>query len=301
MGGEPGPGQQVTVHRAASWSEALTLRAQDPDLAPICGGTDLMVDINFDRRRPTSLLDLSGLAELNDWTLVDDGRTVRLGAAVPYSRIIDELHSHCPAQSMAARTIGSPQNRNRGTVAGNLATASPAGDAHPPLLATRARIEMASVKGTRIVDVDDFFVGPKRNTLDSDELIRAVLVPVARGPQQFAKVGPRNAMVIATASFAVALEGAAGTGGTGVGAAAPTPFRATRAEQFAEERLAGHWDTAEPADPAVLREFGRLVAAAASPIDDVRGTADYRRHALSVLAARCLGWAWSDRPLEKAA
>jgi CO/xanthine dehydrogenase FAD-binding subunit len=202
---------------------------------------------------------------------------------------------------MAARTIGSPQIRNRGTVAGNLATASPAGDAHPPLLATRARIEMASVKGTRIVDVDDFFVGPKRNTLDSDELIRAVLVPVARGPQQFAKVGPRNAMVIATASFAVALDVEAGTVGTGVGSAAPTPFRATRAEQFAEERLAGHWDTAEPADPAVLREFGRLVAAAASPIDDVRGTADYRRHALSVLAARCLGWAWSDRPLEKAA
>ena len=88
-----------------------------------------MVDINFDRSRPRGLLDLSSLPELNDWSLVDDGRILRLGAAVPYTRIIEELHDHCPALAMAARTGGSPQIRNRGTVAGNLATASPAGAA----------------------------------------------------------------------------------------------------------------------------------------------------------------------------
>ena len=301
MGGESTLGHRAVVHRAASWEEALARRAQEPDLVPICGGTDLMVDINFDRSRPRGLLDLSGLPELNDWSLVDEGRILRLGAAVPYTRFIEELHDHCPALAMAARTVGSPQIRNRGTVAGNLATASPAGDAHPPLLATGARIEVASARGARLVDIDDFFLGPKRSALAPDELIRAVLIPVVRGPQQFAKIGPRNAMVIATVSFAVALDVAAGTVGTGVGSAGPTPFRAPEAEQFAAGRLDGHWDAPEPADPGVLREFGRLVAAAASPIDDVRGTADYRRHALSVLAARCLGWAWSERPLEQAA
>ena len=301
MRNEITPGQRAVVHRAVSWEEALVRRAQDPDLVPICGGTDLMVDINFNRSRPASLLDLTAIPEIRDWSLSDEGRTVRIGAGVPYTRIVAELSVHCPALAMASRTVGSPQIRNRGTVAGNLATASPAGDAHPPLLATGARIEVASARGTRLVDIDDFFLGPKRSALASDELIRAVLIPVVRGPQQFAKIGQRNAMVIATVSFAVALDVAAGTVGTGVGSAGPTPFRAPEAEKFAAERLDGHWDAPGPADPGVLREFGRLVAAAASPIDDVRGTADYRRHALSVLAARCLGWAWSERPLEQAA
>ena len=293
-------GRLASVHRAVSWEEALILRAQDQDLVPICGGTDLMVDINFNRSRPASLLDLTAIPELRDWSLNDEGRTVRIGAGVPYTWIAAELSVHCPALAMAARTVGSPQIRNRGTVAGTLATASPAGDAHPPLLATGARIEVASVRGARLVDIDDFFLGPRRSALAPDELIRAVLIPAVRGPQQFAKIGQRNAMVIATVSFAVALDVFAGTVGTGVGSAGPTPFRAPEAEQFAANRLDGHWDVPGPADPGVLREFGRLVAAAASPIDDVRGTADYRRHALSVLAARCLGWAWSERPLEQA-
>ena len=301
MRNEITPGQRAVVHRAVSWEEALVRRAQDPDLVPICGGTALMVDINFNRSRPASLLDLTAIPEIRDWSLSDEGRTVRIGAGVPYTRIVAELSVHCPALAMAARTVGSPQIRNRGTVAGNLATASPAGDAHPPLLATGARVEVASARGARLVDIDDFFLGPKRSALASDELIRAVLIPVVRGPQQFAKIGPRNAMVIAIVSFAVALDVAAGTVGTGVGSAGPTPFRSPEAEQFAADRFDGRWDTPGPADPGVLREFGRLVAAAASPIDDVRGTADYRRHALSVLAARCLGWAWLERLLEQAA
>ena len=291
----------VTVQRATSWPEALARLAEDPGLAPICGGTDIMVNINFGRSRPEGLLDLTGLSELGEWSLVDDGQTIRIGAAVTYKQIIAEISDQCPALAIAARTVGSPQIRNRGTIGGNLATASPAGDAIPPLLATGAQIEVASVAGSRLIDIDDFFIGPKLNSLAADELIRAVLVPVARGPQQFAKIGPRNAMVIAVASFAVALDTKAGKVGTGIGSAGPTPLRAATAEQFAARALEGKWDDPESADSEMLREFGRLAASDALPIDDVRGTADYRRHSLSVLAARCLSWAWSERSVRSPA
>jgi CO/xanthine dehydrogenase FAD-binding subunit len=192
----------------------------------------------------------------------------------------------------AARTVGSPQIRNRGTVAGNLGTASPAGDAHPPLLATGATVEAESVRGSRLIDIDEFFVGVKRNALAPDELIRAVRVPVAAGPQRFAKVGTRNAMVIAVCSVAVALDPAGRRVGTGIGSAAPTPRRAPGAEEFAATTLP--WSTVDELDPAVAEEFGARVAAAAAPIDDVRAAADYRRHAVAVLARRALTWTWSE-------
>ena len=252
-----------------------------------------MVDINFGRARPVTLLDLTSIDGLDSWELVDDGRTVRIGAGVSFTSIIDELSGLCPGLAQAARTVGSPQIRNRGTVAGNLATASPAGDCHPVLLACRARVEVESVRGLRLIDIDDFFLGPKRSALEPDELIRAVLVPTATGPQQFAKVGPRNAMVIATASFALNLDVTGRRVGTGIGSAGPTPLRARAAEQMLQEALADRWD-GSVVDQSVCHEFGDLVAEAASPIDDVRGTAGYRRHALAVLGRRCLSWALAD-------
>lgn len=279
--------------RPSSWRGAMLLRSQYPEASPICGGTDLMVDINFGRARPVTLLDLTSIDGLDSWELVDDGRTVRIGAGVSFTSIIDELSGLCPGLAQAARTVGSPQIRNRGTVAGNLATASPAGDCHPVLLACRARVEVESVRGLRLIDIDDFFLGPKRSALEPDELIRAVLVPTATGPQQFAKVGPRNAMVIATASFALNLDVTGRRVGTGIGSAGPTPLRARAAEQMLQEALADRWD-GSVVDQSVCHEFGDLVAEAASPIDDVRGTAGYRRHALAVLGRRCLSWALAD-------
>ena len=253
-----------------------------------------MVDINFGRARPAGLLDLTSVEGLDSWELLDRGCTVRIGAGVSFTRVIDELSRLCPALAQAARTVGSPQIRNRGTVAGNLATASPAGDAHPVLLASWAQVEVESVRGPRLVDIDDFFVGPKRSALESDELIRAVRVPAATGPQQFAKVGPRNAMVIATASFAVNLDVAGRRVGTGIGSAGPTPLRARHAEQMLEDALADCWDSPDGIGESAAHRFGALVAEAASPIDDVRGRAAYRRHALAVLARRCLSWAFAD-------
>ena len=273
-----------------TWGEALDARAERPDLLPIAGGTDVMVDVNFDRVRPPGLLDLTGVEELGGWA-VEDG-AVRLGAGVTYALVESDLAELAPGLAIASRTVGSPQIRNRGTIAGNLGSASPAGDAHPPLLAAGATIEVESVRGVRLIAAADFFVGVKRNALAPDELIRAVLVPLTGGPQQFAKIGTRNAMVIAVASFGLALHPATRRVGTGIGSAAPTP----RGAPAAEEMLAGEldWDGRSPVGAPAVRRFGELVAAAADPIDDVRGSAAYRRHALAVLAARTATWAWDE-------
>jgi CO/xanthine dehydrogenase FAD-binding subunit len=278
-----------------SWQEALDMRAERPDAAPIVGGTDLMVDINFDRRRPGALLDLGRVAELREWS-VEDG-SVRLGAGVPYSRIIDDLAVPLPGLAMASRTVGSPQIRIRGTVGGNLGSASPAGDAHPPLLAADAVVEVASAaRGARQIPVADFYTGVKRNALEPDELIAAVLVPSAAGPQQFCKIGTRNAMVIAVSAFACALHPDRRAVGTGIGSAAPTPRRAVEAETFLAGELesAGLWDSRGELPETLAAAFGERVAAAASPIDDVRGSAAYRLHSLAVMARRASTWAWND-------
>lgn len=277
--------------RPTSLDDALAVKAEHPDAVPIAGGTDVMVELNFDARRPRVLLDLTAVPELAVWDR--DGDAVRIGAGVPYATIIEELRGDVPGLAMAARTVGSPQIRNRGTVGGNLGSASPAGDAHPPLLASGdAVVEVASARGTREIAARDFYLGVKRSALRSDELVTAVRLGRASGPQQFAKVGTRNAMVIAVCSFAVALRPGERAVGTGIGSAAPTPARAVAADEFAAGAL--DWDGLGPLDTDVARRFGELVASAASPIDDVRGTAAYRRHALAVLARRTLDWAWRE-------
>jgi len=270
------------------------MKAAHPDALPIAGGTDVMVEINFDRHRPPAFLDLTRVAELSEWG-PEDG-ILRIGAGVTYTRLIDELADRIPGLAMASRTVGSPQIRNRGTVGGNLGSASPAGDAHPALLASRAVVELASVGGTRRVPVRDFFVGPKRNAMRTDELIAAFLIEPAQGPQQFSKVGTRNAMVIAVCSFALALEPERRRVGTGIGSAAPTPVTAPEAESFIEGVLDEHglWQKRAPVAESALARFGELVAAAARPIDDVRGTAAYRRYALAVMARRSFVWAWNE-------
>ena len=315
-----------------SLAEAIEAKAEHPAAVPIAGGTDVMVEINFDARRPAALLDLNRVGELSSWQRTDG--QVRLGATVTYTRIMAELGDLLPGLAMAARTVGSPQIRNRGTVGGNLGAASPAGDCHPVLLAAGATVEATSARGPRLIPAAEFFTGPKRNALAADELITAVLIPAAPGPQQFAKIGTRNAMVIAVCAFALELRpprattGAAprattaaprattettpqattadnpvsdypvamGSVGTGIGSAGPTPLRAQAAEEFLSGVLgeAGLWQSAGRLPDRIAQRFGELVAAAARPIDDVRGTAAYRRHALSVLARRTLAWAWDS-------
>ena len=284
-----------------TWADALAARSEHPGAVPIAGGTDVMVELNFDRHRPDVLIDLTRVPELREWSSTDDGG-IRLGAGVSFSRVMTELAGTAPGLAMASRTVGSPQIRVRGTVGGNLGSASRAGDAHPVLLAVDAVVEVESVRGVRQVPVAEFFTGVKKSALEPDELISAVLLPPVAGPQQFAKIGTRNAMVIAVTSFGLALHPERQAVGAAIGSAAPTPRHARTAEAFLAGALAedGLWESRAAIPDGPATRFGDLVAADASPIDDVRGTAAYRRHALSVLARRTLGWAWHDYQREAA-
>ncbi len=276
------------------WREALEAKAAHPEAVPIFGGTDVMVEINFARGRPQAVLDLTRIPEIREWG-EENGR-LRVGAGVTYTRIILELRNELPGLAMASRTVGSPQIRNRGTVGGNLGTASPASDGLPPLYASDAEVEVASTEGLRLVPVSEFILGPKRNALRENELISAFYIPEAEGPQQYSKIGPRNAMVIAICSFGLALHPERGKLGACIGSAGPTPIRAGDAESFIEGVLeeGGLWESRAQIGESALRRFGEMVAAAARPIDDVRGTAEYRRHSVGVLARRTLKWAWEE-------
>jgi CO/xanthine dehydrogenase FAD-binding subunit len=265
----------VDVLTPRTLEEALELKAEHPDALPIQGGTDVMVALNFDRARPEILLNLNDVAELRGWSR--ENGTLRLGAGLTYTEAMDgALAEMLPALAEASRTVGSPQIRNRGTIGGNLGTASPAGDAIPPLLISEAGVEVASVRGSRTIGLESFVTGVKRNALEPDELIVAVEVRTGIGSQTFMKVGPRNAMVIAVVSLAVRADRERGVVWAAFGSASPIPKLV-----FAPiEEVA---------------DFPDLVADAASPIDDVRGTSDYRRHAVGVMARRALGWALADR------
>ncbi|WP_285730767.1 FAD binding domain-containing protein [Nocardiopsis sp. ATB16-24] len=270
--------------------EALEAKSALPEAVPIMGGTDVMVELNFDRRRPPALIDLTRIPELAEFG-PEDGR-IRLGAGVSYTKVIEHLSGRAPALAKASRSVASPQIRNRGTVGGNLGGASPAGESHPPLLATDATVELASVRGRRRVPAREFYLSLRTTARREDELITAVLLPEPSGPQQFAKIGTRNAMVIAVTSFSLALDSERRTVGTGLGSAGPTPLRAEAAEEFLSEEF--DWEGGTSPSESVVRRFGELVAAAARPIDDQRGSAEYRRHALSVMARRALSWSVTD-------
>ncbi len=282
----------MEVLQTDSWQEALELKAAHPDAVPIAGGTDLMVELNFDRVRPRFVLDLTRIPGLTEWG-PEDGH-LRVGAGVTYARLIAELGDRVPGLAIASRTVGSPQIRNRGTVGGNLATSSPAGDALPPLFASDAEVELASRTGTRRIAVGEFVTGPKQNCLADDELIAAFHIAPSEGPQQFAKIGTRNAMVIAVCSLALSIWPGRQGVAVCIGSAGPTPIRASEAERFIAGVLDEHdlWRKRAPIPEAALTSFGELVERAARPIDDVRGTARYRHHALGVLGRRTLTWAW---------
>ncbi|MGK5550355.1 FAD binding domain-containing protein [Actinomadura kijaniata] len=276
--------------RVARWAQALEVRAACPRAVPVSGGTDVMVQVNAGRSRPAMLLDLGPVAELAGWEPADGW--LRVGAGVTYTRLVEELGDRLPGLAQAARTVGSRQIRNRGTVGGNLGTAATKGVCHPVLLACDARVELAEATGgTRLIEADDFYQGERRTALAPTELIRAVWLRPARGPQYFAKVGVRNAMTTAICSLALTVDHDRRRVGVGIGAAGPVPSRARAAEEFAAAHLDWKGDPGRPLEAAVVRHFAELVARAADPADDLRAGAAYRRHALTVLARRTLTWA----------
>jgi CO/xanthine dehydrogenase FAD-binding subunit len=257
----------VDVLTPRTLDEALRLKSDFPDAVPIQGGTDVMVELNFDRTRPAVLLNLNEVEELRGWSR-ENGQ-LWLGSGLTYAEAMRApLAEALPALAEASRTVGGPQIRNRGTIGGNLGTASPAGDALPPLLVSETEVKVGSVAGVRAVPLQEFLTGPKRNDLREGELILGVSVgtgtPESR--QTFMKVGPRNAMVISVVSLALRVDEELRAA---FGSAGPVPTL-----------VRGRLDEVD--------SFPDKVAEAASPIDDVRGSAAYRRHALRVLTKRAL-------------
>ncbi|MGH2571887.1 MAG: FAD binding domain-containing protein [Actinomycetota bacterium] len=289
----------MEVYLPRMLDEALELKAAHPEALAIAGGTDVMVELNFDRHRPDAIMDISRLPELREWRR--ENGAVFLGAGVTYTRIMRELREFVPLVQ-ASRTVGSPQIRNRGTVGGNLGTASPAGDALPVLAAYDAEIVLAKAGGAqRSLPWHAFHLGVKKTGLAPDELILGARWKVTRGPGSFSKIGTRNAMVISMAGLCLVMDEDGRSVRVALGSVAPTIVRAPEAEAFASRTLAdaGVWDDpAAPLPAEALDEFGELVAEATRPIDDVRGTAAYRRHACRVLARRALSWAVEDRRRE---
>lgn len=259
--------------------------AADPTATVLAGGTDLMVEVNLHGRRPSLVVSLARVDELRTWST--DGSTITIGSALPWADMEHgEIARLAPALAQAARTVGSPQIRAAGTLGGNLGTCSPAGDGLPVLAALDATVHVVSHDERRSIPFVDFMIGVKRNSLRPGEVVHSVSFPVVNGWQGYAKVGTRNAMVIATASACLVRDRRAGRVSVALGAVGPTIIRCVDAENW----LAGAADLAGSTAPdaSIVEEFGRRVSAAARPIDDHRSTAAYRRHAVGVLARRLL-------------
>ncbi len=263
-----------TVDAPSSLAGVLAALAADPDAQVIAGGTDFMVEVNFDHRRPTSVVSLHRADELRAWTQTAD--TLRIGAAVTCATLERPPFAElAPALAQAARTVGSPQIRNAATIGGNLGTASPAGDLLPVLSALDATVIAARAGAERSLSIHEFLVGPKRNALDRGELVTEVRLPVLGRPQEFLKVGTRNAMVISVANLAMVHVG--DRVNVALGSVGPTVLRARNAED---------WFAVRGLDTLAIDEFASRVAAEARPIDDHRSSAAYRRRAIGVCAAR---------------
>ncbi|HEY4844269.1 MAG TPA: FAD binding domain-containing protein [Candidatus Dormibacteraeota bacterium] len=281
-----------------SLDEALAIKADRQEAIPLAGGTDLMVDLNFGRLRPSAIVDLSRVSELA--IIRQENGHVFLGAGVTYATIGREMPAFKPLLQ-AARSVGSPQIRNRGTVGGNLGTASPAGDALPVLAAYDADVILRSrARGERSLSWHAFITGPKKTAIAPDELIIGARWRRLRGPGSFSKIGTRNAMVISVAGLCLVVDEENGRVKVALGSVGPTILRATQAEEQISAALgtSGSWqDPAVSLPDPVIDEFAELVAGAAQPLDDVRGTAAYRRHGCRVLARRAISWALNERRL----
>jgi CO/xanthine dehydrogenase FAD-binding subunit len=262
----------MEIFRPTGLEEALDVLNAHPGATILAGGTDLMVLANYSGLRPETVVAVRRVPELRR---LDDRF---IGAGCTWATL---EQAPWPALAQAARTVGSPQIRQAGTLGGNLGTASPAGDGLPFLAAADAEIEVASrAEGTRRARWDEFLVGPKRHTLGPAELILGARLPEGVPARQaFAKVGARNAMVIAIAS-ACLLRAEDGATRLALGSVGPTPLRARRAEEMISAER-------HPSAAAVA-EFGRLVSEEVRPITDHRSTEAYRRHAAGVLARRLL-------------
>ena len=276
----------MAVIVAKELNTALAALREHHDARLIQGGTDLMVEINFNHVKPTTMISLRDVASLRTIRRDQPG-TLSIGSGVPYSVIEGEpVLSEIPALAQAARTVGSPQIRAAGSLGGNLGTCSPAGDTLPVMFALDAMIHLNTLDSSRIVSIHDFMTGVKRSVRQHDEIITSIEFPIINGWQGYSKVGVRNAMVISVASACLVADHENANVRIALGSVGPTIIRCREAEAWlksTQDLSAGQSISLD-----VANEFGRRAAGESSPIDDHRSTAQYRRHAISVLASRLL-------------
>ena len=271
----------MPVFIPSSLAEATHLLSNNPSAHLLTGGTDLMVEVNFNHRHPETVISLRKVPEFQQWNVDNITGLVHIGSSVPYAIMEHgELAQALPALAEAARTVGSPQIRAAGSLGGNLGTCSPAGDSLPVLSALDAVVHLQSETASRSVTFADFMVGPKKTSRLPNEIISGVTIPLINGWQGYAKVGVRNAMVISIASVCLAIHD--GNVRVALGSVGPTIIRGSESEAWINSV------GLENVDLSVAKEFGERVRAESRPINDHRSTAEYRRHAVGVLATRLL-------------
>jgi len=269
---------------ASSLVQATTLLGENPEARPLAGGTDLLVDMRERRQQPRMLVDISDLAELRGIAAGPDG-AVWIGGGVTVGELLASplLAERLPALRQAAHDFADFLTRNKATLGGNLANASPGADLVVPLLALDARVVIAGSGNERTLALDAFLVGPRRTGLRPGELVRQVVVPTSGGRQFWYKLGLKRGGAIAVVSVATQVELDAGgrcqAARIALGAVAPRPFRARDAEAAA---IGG------PLTPDRVARAAELAARASQPISDVRGEADYRTAMVRALVARGL-------------
>lgn len=267
--------------------ELVEVFQNHPSAKLLAGGTDFMVEVNLHGRKPETMISLRHVKELSEWSVRTSQARITIGAGVPYAEMeVGEIARLVPALAQAARTVGSPQIRAAGTIGGNLGTCSPAGDSLPVLAALGATIHVIGPEGNRDIEFADFMVGVKKNCLQPSEFVHSVSMPIVDGWQGYAKVGTRNAMVISTASACLVRDSDEGFVSIALGSVGPTVIRAHNAEAWLMKTTSLR--TGAQLDASVAQEFGRRVSLESRPIDDHRSTAEYRRHAIGVLAQRLL-------------
>ena len=261
------------------------LKKHGENARPFCGGTDIIIQLRAGVRRTEHLVDVKNIKELHTLSY-DAKKGLRLGAAVPCIEIheSDLMHKHYPGLTEAAHLIGSLQIQNRASVGGNLCNGSPAADTTPALIALGAKAKIAGPKGEREVPVESFVVSPGRTVLEPGEILVELLIPApaAHSSDAYLRFIPRNEMDIAVVGVgaSVTLDGdKVKAARIGLGAVAATPLFATKAA----DAIVG-----KKLDEATLEAAGRAASATCSPIDDMRGTAEYRNHVTGVLTRRAL-------------
>ena len=266
---------------------ALEMMATLEYAMPIAGGTDVVPLFRDVGCKPVHLIDLGLIPELNG--IMEEGGKILIGPTTTHAQLLASkvIEEKVPALHDAARWIGSVQIRNRGTVGGNLCNASPAADTAPPLLVVRAEAQISSLEDARWIPLRELFAGPKMTVLEPDELLTGLrFTPTAHSGSSFQRIGRRKGFTLSVVNAAVYVERDGDKlkeARIALGSVAPTPIRVPRVEDHIRGKKMSE---------SMIEEAAKECTGEARPIDDVRGTAEYRRDMVGVLVKRAMREAW---------